>query len=96
MKMLSLSSFLLIQSSLPSTDLSDLFIGCLFLVGTKFPPSSLKEEEVEAYRELERQTMHKSLNDYILICQRLGVIAINHHSVYIQHLFFKLIKGITF
>lgn len=42
-------------------------------MGTKFPASSLKEEEVQAYREIERQDAHKILDEYLLICRRMGV-----------------------
>ncbi|KAJ7962401.1 putative U-box domain-containing protein kinase family protein [Quillaja saponaria] len=45
------------------------------LMGTKFPASSLKEQEVAAYREIERQNMHKNLDEHLLICQRMGVRA---------------------
>ncbi|KAK4266842.1 hypothetical protein QN277_023710 [Acacia crassicarpa] len=45
------------------------------LMGTKFPASSLEEQVVEAYREVERQNMHKSLNEYLLLCSRKGVRA---------------------
>ncbi|XP_054784245.1 U-box domain-containing protein 33-like isoform X2 [Prosopis cineraria] len=49
------------------------------LMGTKFPASSLKEDEVEAYRELERQNMHKSINEYILFSSRMGARAEKLH-----------------
>ncbi|XP_028770412.1 U-box domain-containing protein 33 isoform X2 [Neltuma alba] len=49
------------------------------LMGTKFPASALKDQEVEAYRETERQNMHKILNEYLLICQRMGVRAEKLH-----------------
>ncbi|KAL6323104.1 hypothetical protein AAG906_027365 [Vitis piasezkii] len=45
------------------------------LMGGKFPASKLKEQEVKAYRDLERQDMHKILNDYLLICRKAGVRA---------------------
>lgn len=45
------------------------------LMGTKFPASSMKEQEVEAYREIERQLMQKTLDEYLLICRRMGVRA---------------------
>ncbi|RVW47022.1 U-box domain-containing protein 33 [Vitis vinifera] len=44
-------------------------------MGGKFPASKLKEQEVKAYRDLERQDMHKILNDYLLICRKAGVRA---------------------
>jgi len=45
-------------------------------VGAKFPASSLKDQEVQAYREMERQNVHKTLDEYLRICQRMGVIFI--------------------
>ncbi|XP_057754675.1 U-box domain-containing protein 33 isoform X2 [Arachis stenosperma] len=45
------------------------------LMGAKFPASSLKEQEVRAYWDIERQTMHKTLDEYLRICQRMGVQA---------------------
>ncbi|CAL0315073.1 unnamed protein product [Lupinus luteus] len=50
------------------------------LMGAKFPASSLEEQEVEAYREIERQSMHKTLDEYLHICQRMGVRAEKLHS----------------
>ncbi|KAA8520639.1 hypothetical protein F0562_014895 [Nyssa sinensis] len=46
-----------------------------FVVGTKFPISKLEEQEVRAYREIERQNMHKLLDEYSLICDQAGVRA---------------------
>ncbi|KAE9605398.1 hypothetical protein Lal_00024550 [Lupinus albus] len=48
-------------------------------MGAKFPPSSLKEQEVRAYWEFERQSMHKTLDEYLHICQRMGVCAEKVH-----------------
>ncbi|RDX69245.1 U-box domain-containing protein 33, partial [Mucuna pruriens] len=45
------------------------------LLGGRFPASSLKEEQVQAYWEEERQGMHKTLNEYLRICHRMGVRA---------------------
>ncbi|TKY63926.1 U-box domain-containing protein 33 [Spatholobus suberectus] len=45
------------------------------LMGAKFPASALKEQEVQAYREIEKQDMHKTLDAYLSICQRMGVRA---------------------
>ncbi|PON92089.1 GPCR kinase [Trema orientale] len=45
------------------------------LMGTKFPASSLKDQEVRAYREIERQKMHKILDEYLVFCHRMGVQA---------------------
>ncbi|KAJ1429592.1 Zinc finger, RING/FYVE/PHD-type [Sesbania bispinosa] len=49
------------------------------LMGAKFPASALKEQEVGAYREIERQDMHKTLDAYLLICQKMGVRAEKLH-----------------
>ncbi|CAK8542381.1 unnamed protein product [Lathyrus sativus] len=49
------------------------------LMGAKFPASSLKEQEVRAYREIERQNMHKTLDEYLRICHRMGVRAEKLH-----------------
>ncbi|XP_050204106.1 U-box domain-containing protein 33-like isoform X1 [Mercurialis annua] len=45
----------------------------LALMGTKFHASSLKEEEVRAYREIERKEMHEMLEDYLVLCRQMGV-----------------------
>ncbi|EXB30880.1 U-box domain-containing protein 33 [Morus notabilis] len=45
------------------------------LLGTRFPASSLKDQEVRAYREIERQNMNKILDEYLLLCRRMGVQA---------------------
>lgn len=42
-------------------------------MGTKFPACSLQDHEVRAYREIERQDMHKVLDDYVAFCLRMGV-----------------------
>jgi hypothetical protein len=42
-------------------------------VGAKFPANALTRQEVKAYREIETQDMHKTLDSYLLICQRMGV-----------------------
>ncbi|OIW21427.1 hypothetical protein TanjilG_03461 [Lupinus angustifolius] len=49
------------------------------LMGAKFPASSLKEQEVQAYREIERQSMHKTLDEYLRTCQQMGVRAEKLH-----------------
>ncbi|KAG5092629.1 hypothetical protein JHK82_051407 [Glycine max] len=49
------------------------------LLGGKFPASALKEEQVQAYWEEERQGMHRILDDYLRICQRMGVRAEKLH-----------------
>ncbi|XP_061341262.1 U-box domain-containing protein 33-like isoform X1 [Gastrolobium bilobum] len=48
-------------------------------LGAKFPVSAQKEQEVLAYREVERQDMHKTLDDYVLTCQKMGVVAEKLH-----------------
>ncbi|OIW01127.1 hypothetical protein TanjilG_25235 [Lupinus angustifolius] len=48
-------------------------------MGAKYLPGSLKEQEDRAYQEFERQNMHKTLDDYLLICQRMGVQAEKLH-----------------
>uniref|UniRef100_A0A5B6YJV6 RING-type E3 ubiquitin transferase n=1 Tax=Davidia involucrata TaxID=16924 RepID=A0A5B6YJV6_DAVIN len=45
------------------------------MMGTKFPISQLEEKQVRAYREIERQNMHKLLDEYSMICDRAGVQA---------------------
>lgn len=42
-------------------------------MGTKFLASSMKEEEVNAYRELERQDANKILDGFLLLCHQAGV-----------------------
>ncbi|XP_012083381.1 U-box domain-containing protein 33 isoform X3 [Jatropha curcas] len=49
------------------------------LMGTKFHATSLKEQEVRAYREIERQAMHEILDEYILLCWQMGVRAEKLH-----------------
>ncbi|GMI73609.1 hypothetical protein like AT2G45910 [Hibiscus trionum] len=44
-------------------------------MGTKFPASKLKEQQVKAYWEHERKQMQDILNEYLLICLRRGVQA---------------------
>ncbi|RDX86290.1 U-box domain-containing protein 33, partial [Mucuna pruriens] len=45
------------------------------LMGAKFPASALSEQEVQAHHERERLNMHKTMDAYLLICQRMGVRA---------------------
>ncbi|KAM1707581.1 hypothetical protein ACFX13_000721 [Malus domestica] len=45
----------------------------LSLMGTKFPASSLTNQQVRVHRETERQHMNKILDDYIRICLQMGV-----------------------
>ncbi|KAK7295091.1 hypothetical protein RJT34_17994 [Clitoria ternatea] len=49
------------------------------LLGAKFPVSTLKEQEVRAYQEIERQDMHKIMDEYLCICQRMGARAEKLH-----------------
>ncbi|CAL0318381.1 unnamed protein product [Lupinus luteus] len=48
-------------------------------MGGKFPASSLIEQKVQAYREFERQIMDKTLDEYLCICQGMGVRAEKLH-----------------
>lgn len=43
-------------------------------MGGKFPVSKLKDQEVKAHQELERQEMEKILDQYLLICRKAGVM----------------------
>ncbi|XP_075667950.1 U-box domain-containing protein 33-like [Castanea sativa] len=43
------------------------------LMGTRFPASSLEEEQVKAHRKTEMENMLKTLNCYLLICRQIGV-----------------------
>ncbi|GMH00514.1 hypothetical protein Nepgr_002353 [Nepenthes gracilis] len=45
------------------------------ILGGKFPVSSVGKQEVEAYREIEKQTMFKVLDEYVRICRQAGVQA---------------------
>ncbi|XP_045788296.1 U-box domain-containing protein 33-like isoform X1 [Trifolium pratense] len=49
------------------------------MMGGKFPANALTRQEVKAYREIESQDMHKTLDSYLLICQRMGVRANKLH-----------------
>ncbi|KAI4355079.1 hypothetical protein L6164_003887 [Bauhinia variegata] len=49
------------------------------LMGTRFRADSLQEQQVEAYRDGERKNMHKNLNEYLLICQKMGARAEKLH-----------------
>ncbi|KAJ6722953.1 hypothetical protein OIU74_007518 [Salix koriyanagi] len=44
-------------------------------MGAKFLPSKLNEQEVRGYREFERLDMLKMLDEYLLLCQKMGVRA---------------------
>ncbi|KAL8170590.1 hypothetical protein V2J09_022394 [Rumex salicifolius] len=45
------------------------------IFGAKFPVNQLGEKEVISYHELERNKMHKSLDDYVQLCSKAGVNA---------------------
>ncbi|KAL0538120.1 hypothetical protein IC582_027119 [Cucumis melo] len=45
------------------------------ILGTKFLASSMEEEEVNAYRELERQDANKILDVFLLLCHQAGAQA---------------------
>ncbi|KAG5231362.1 hypothetical protein OIU76_005798 [Salix suchowensis] len=44
-------------------------------MGAKFLPSKLNEQEVRGYREFERLDMLKMLDEYLLLCRKMGVRA---------------------
>ncbi|KAJ0967154.1 hypothetical protein J5N97_024071 [Dioscorea zingiberensis] len=43
------------------------------IMGAMFPVSQLKEQQVRAYRQLEREKMNESLHEYLQLCQQLKV-----------------------
>ncbi|KAL0927180.1 hypothetical protein M5K25_001343 [Dendrobium thyrsiflorum] len=45
------------------------------ILGAKFPASQLKEQEVIAFRQLDREKMNKSLDNYLLVCSELKIKA---------------------
>ncbi|KAL4621989.1 hypothetical protein ACB092_06G264900 [Castanea dentata] len=49
------------------------------IMGTRFPASTLTEQEVRAYREIERQNMQKILDEYLLFCRKIGARAESRH-----------------
>ncbi|KAI8528102.1 hypothetical protein RHMOL_Rhmol12G0125300 [Rhododendron molle] len=55
---------------------------CLkFAVGTKCPVTQMEEQQVKAYREIERENMNKLLLEYSMICEQAGVRA---HILHIE------------
>jgi hypothetical protein len=48
-----------------------------FAVGTRWPASSLQENEVRAYREIQRLNMNKILIEYLFICRQMGVTTLS-------------------
>lgn len=44
-----------------------------FSVGSEMPVSSVKEKKVREFREIERQDMHRILDEYLNICSKMGV-----------------------
>ncbi|KAM7260888.1 hypothetical protein ACFE04_026363 [Oxalis oulophora] len=50
-------------------------------MGAKMPASRMKQQEVKAYHQLERQHMEKMLNEYLLTCRTTGVRA---ETLYIE------------
>ncbi|KAK7814512.1 u-box domain-containing protein 33 [Quercus suber] len=52
------------------------------LMGTRFPASSLEEEQVKAHRKTEMENMLKTLNRYLLICRQIGVqVGVEHTAM---------------
>ncbi|TKY65436.1 U-box domain-containing protein 33 [Spatholobus suberectus] len=49
------------------------------LLGGKFPASKLKQEQVQTFWEDERQGMHRTLDEYLHICHRMGMRAEKLH-----------------
>lgn len=49
------------------------FPSILISVGAMFPVSQLKEQQVRAYRQLEREKTNESLDEYMQVCQQLKV-----------------------
>ncbi|KAG1355025.1 U-box domain-containing protein 33 [Cocos nucifera] len=45
------------------------------MLGGRFPASSLQPQQVNAYRQIERDKMNKSLDEYIALCSQLKVRA---------------------
>ncbi|XP_057980035.1 U-box domain-containing protein 33 isoform X2 [Malania oleifera] len=43
--------------------------------GTRLPASRVTEQQVTAYQKIERQNMHKILDDYLVMCHQRGVQA---------------------
>lgn len=41
------------------------------MMGSKFPASQLAEQQVKAYRQVEKQKMNKGLDEYLLFCSQL-------------------------
>jgi len=50
----------------------------ILIVGAKFPASALREQEVQDYHEKERQKIQKTMDSYLYICQRMGVIFLDN------------------
>jgi hypothetical protein len=48
-----------------------------FAVGSRWPASSLQENEVRAYREIQRLNMNKILIEYLFICRQMGVLTLS-------------------
>lgn len=44
-------------------------------LGGRFPAHKLKEQEVRAFREFEKEQMHKMLNEYLFLCAQVEVRA---------------------
>lgn len=45
-----------------------------YAVGTVLPVSAVKEEKVREHRETEKQNMDKILDEYLQMCNQMGVI----------------------
>uniref|UniRef100_A0A2N9FJ82 RING-type E3 ubiquitin transferase n=1 Tax=Fagus sylvatica TaxID=28930 RepID=A0A2N9FJ82_FAGSY len=49
------------------------------MMGTRFHPNSLEEQEVKAYRIFEKKNMLKILDQYLCICRQMGAQAVQLH-----------------
>lgn len=52
---------------------SQLLFSCSLGGGVKFPASSMDEQELRAYRTIEKQNMQKLMDEYRQICGQMGV-----------------------
>ncbi|KAJ4811815.1 U-box domain-containing protein kinase family protein [Rhynchospora pubera] len=59
----------------PTAQMELLFFNSANYMGTKFHVNNLEEQEVKAYRRLERERMEANLNQYIKECSKLKVTA---------------------
>jgi len=75
--------------------LGNICVFFLIAVGTKFPASKLKEQEVRAYWEIERQEMLKMLDEYLFLCRKMGVKLLFCFFFYICYVIGLLLKRVS-